>query len=200
MKLTALWRNELKLEVSKAVYRRNYCEKGGENCCCEQLRLSGKDVPRKLLPDGKTLTKFHLRCQACPRKSREGVGVKMYVEFIAGGQPYITEIKNIREIVKRLPLTKVPGAGYAVLGITKLRDRVVCVVDAAAALGLESDPDWQYMLVTNSGAALAVTDVKEVFRIEGELSEAPVESGLIQKVYLRGQDVLPVVDVEKIIR
>jgi hypothetical protein len=53
--------NDLKLEVTKMMYRRNYCEKGGENCCRKQLRLAGKEVPRELLPDGKTLTKFHLK-------------------------------------------------------------------------------------------------------------------------------------------
>jgi chemotaxis signal transduction protein len=122
----------------------------------------------------------------------------MYVEFVAGGQQFITEIGNVREIVKRLPLTKVPGAGYAVLGIASLRDQVVRVIDGAAALGLESDPEWQYMLVTNSGTAFAVSDVREVLHIGSGIQESPVESELTEGVYLRGQDVLPVVNVEKI--
>ncbi|MGB9847172.1 MAG: chemotaxis protein CheW, partial [Desulfotomaculales bacterium] len=112
----------------------------------------------------------------------------MYVEFVAGGQSFITEIKNVREIVKRVPVTKVPGASYAVLGIVKLREHVVKVIDGAAALGLESDPDWQYLLVTSSGTAFAVSDVKEVFSAENGVQEAPVESE-IEGVYLRGQDV-----------
>lgn len=122
----------------------------------------------------------------------------MYVEFIVAGQSFLTKVGNIREIVKRLPLTKVPGAGYVVLGITKLRDQVVRVIDGAAALGFESDPDWQYMLVVNNGTAFAVSDVREVLRVEDGIRESPVESELTEGVHLRGQDVLPVVDVEKI--
>jgi chemotaxis signal transduction protein len=54
------------------------------------------------------------------------------------------------------------------------------------------------MLVTNGGTAFAVSDVREVLHIESGIQESPVESELTEGVYLRGQDVLPVVDIEKI--
>lgn len=60
------------------------------------------------------------------------------------------------------------------------------------------------MLVTNGGAALALTDVVEVLGVEGGLLKAPVEPGLIiryipARAGLQGQGVLPAVDLEKLI-
>lgn len=53
--------NCLKLEITKNMYRRQYCEIGGGGCKRKELRDAGKPVPPELLPDGKTMTVWHLK-------------------------------------------------------------------------------------------------------------------------------------------
>lgn len=53
--------NNIKTEMLRNMYRSKYCEKGGDNCQRKSLRLAGKEVPAELLPDGKTLSKFHFK-------------------------------------------------------------------------------------------------------------------------------------------
>ncbi len=55
-----------------------------------------------------------------------------------GRQRYGINVFKVREIIQCPPLTKMPNAHYAVLGITTLRDKTITVIDLAAAIGLSS--------------------------------------------------------------
>ena len=59
-----------------------------------------------------------------------------YLTFDLGGEEYAIGILAVRELVAALPLTPIPGATPAVLGMCNLRGRVLPVVSLRVRLGL----------------------------------------------------------------
>src|ERR1700744_544369 len=52
-----------------------------------------------------------------------------YLAFLLGGEAYAIEIGNIVEILRPLPITEVPRADPAVVGVMSVRGRLVAVMD-----------------------------------------------------------------------
>jgi len=61
-----------------------------------------------------------------------------FVSFMAGGQSFCIEITQIREIRRWTPVTALPHADRAILGVINLRGAVIPIVDLAEQLGLGS--------------------------------------------------------------
>lgn len=92
-----------------------------------------------------------------------------HVIFTLGGDRYGVLLSKVRTVVMPRPLTRVPRAPRALLGIMNLRGRVVSVVDLAALLGLESASPHGKVLLLNRGRTelgMAVTDVVGIAPLE----------------------------------
>lgn len=100
--------------------------------------------------------------------------------FRVGGEDYAVDIMRVREIIRPLPLTKVPRAPAFVEGVFRLRDEVIPVVDVRRRFGLPAaSPTRQarYVIVNVAGRrlGLVVDEVCEVLRVpRSEIRAAPV--------------------------
>jgi chemotaxis signal transduction protein len=93
--------------------------------------------------------------------------VKRWVVFICGGQRFGFPLDSATEIVAPRPLTRLPGAGPAVCGLTGVRGRVLTVFDLGVVLGLpatELGPDHR-LLVLDLGGRRVGAAVSEVLTI-----------------------------------
>lgn len=101
------------------------------------------------------------------------------VGFTLGDVEYAVPISAVREIVNALPMTPVPNAPLAILGVADHRGEVVPVVDLRARLGLpalvaQRRAKWILIEVQGRTVGLVVDRVTEVFGTEGErLRPAP---------------------------
>ena len=79
-------------------------------------------------------------------------GELQLVVFQLGGESYGVEISQVREIVSRQKITRVPRTPDYIEGVTNLRGRVIPVVDLKKRLGLPQGED--------SGTKIAVAEVE----------------------------------------
>lgn len=116
------------------------------------------------------------RSQGRPDPKRSLVG------FSVGDVEYAVSISSVREIVNALPITPVPNAPLAVLGVADHRGEVVPVIDLRARFGLphvQIGPKTKWILVDVQGRTLglAVDRVTEVFGSEGGVLRPAPEFG-----------------------
>jgi len=98
----------------------------------------------------------------------------------AGATRCAAPIERLREVLPALPLTPLPGAPPAVLGVANVRGTLVTVVDCRRLLG-ESDravPDAT-VLVDLGGKAvgLAVDSVEDLVEVDDSDLAPPVADG-----------------------
>lgn len=104
---------------------------------------------------------------------------KSLVGFVVGDVHYAVPIGSVREIVNPLPVTSLPHAPAAVVGVADHRGDVVPVVDLRRRFGLPPNPEaergkWILVTVENRTVGLSVDSVTEVFGTGGvELRPAP---------------------------
>lgn len=100
-----------------------------------------------------------------------------FLAFILGGDVYAAPVALVREILKPPPLTPVPRAPHAVLGIVSVRGQLVTVLDLRRRLRLVEAPmsrKARILLVNaDSGEVIGVyvDEVLQVYR----LSDAEIE-------------------------
>ncbi|ARE41753.1 Positive regulator of CheA protein activity (CheW) [Rhodovulum sp. P5] len=102
-----------------------------------------------------------------------------FVTLKAGGQSFCIEITQIREIRRWTPVTALPHAEDAVLGVMNLRGAVIPILDLSAKLGLgECDPSPRHVIIVvaigSRTVGLLVESVSEILTVEGkQICEAP---------------------------
>lgn len=102
-----------------------------------------------------------------------------FVSFMAGGQSFCIEITQIREIRRWTPVTALPHAERAVLGVINLRGAVIPIVDLSEQLSLgASDPTERHVVIVvalgDQTIGLLVDAVSEILAIEVEaICDAP---------------------------
>src|SRR5690349_25051687 len=62
--------------------------------------------------------------------------------FRVGTLACAAEVDQVREILPRLPTTRIPGAPPVVAGLVNVRGTLVTVVEGWRALGLSAPPAW----------------------------------------------------------
>jgi purine-binding chemotaxis protein CheW len=103
-----------------------------------------------------------------------------YLAFILAGDVYAAPVALVREILKPPPLTTVPRAPSAVMGIISVRGQLVTVVDLRLRLRLSTSSFSRRarILLANAGGGeklgLYVDEVLQVYR----LSEAEIEPAM----------------------
>ncbi|PTW51416.1 MULTISPECIES: chemotaxis protein CheW [Rhodovulum] len=106
-----------------------------------------------------------------------------FVTLKAAGQSFCIEITQIREIRRWTPVTALPHAEEAVLGVMNLRGAVIPIIDLAARLGLgecEASPRHVIIVVAigSKTIGLLVDSVSEILTVEGsQICEAPTMGG-----------------------
>ncbi len=102
------------------------------------------------------------------------------VSFKIGEEEFGIEILKVQEIIKMLPITKVPNAPKFVEGVINLRGRVIPVIDLRIKLGLSKQDHTKntriVVIELNSRTVgFIVDEVNEVLRITKDITEAPPE-------------------------
>ncbi len=91
--------------------------------------------------------------------------------FEVGGQRYGVNVAKVREVIMRAEATPTPGQGVAVRGMTRLRGKVLMVIDLHHYLGVApANPDkesWRLIVTEFNGltAAFDVEDVDSIYRL-----------------------------------
>lgn len=128
------------------------------------------------------------------RKTRvRGVPV---ITFRMGEDLYGFRIASVKEVVRHLPLTRIPRAPDYMPGIINLRGGVVTVVDLAMRFGLPpvADPAEAFIIVVEITheesqhlVGLRVDFVHEVIMVDPEQIDAsPRIGGLVASEYIEG--------------
>ncbi|OQY28360.1 MAG: hypothetical protein B6244_07590 [Candidatus Cloacimonetes bacterium 4572_55] len=129
--------------------------------------------------------------------------------FQLGGEEYAIDILDVQEINETKNIRPIPSQPSYILGLTKVRNRTIPVVDLAAKMGLRMPKSVNYpflmiVFVNNEIIALAVEYVTEVRSLEQEVLEVPPslpksgESDFFGGVYVIKGKLLIILRVEKI--
>jgi purine-binding chemotaxis protein CheW len=112
------------------------------------------------------------------------------VWFQWGGEGYVLETRQVREVVRAGALCPVPGTPPFVLGLAALRGAVLPVFDLAAVLGRPpaSGPADCLLVLGEETAdyALAVQGTPELGRLPGDLQPAPDTLGPEARPFVKG--------------
>lgn len=116
-----------------------------------------------------------------------------YLAFCLGGDVYAAPVALIREILKPPPLTPVPRAPHAIMGIVSVRGQLVTVVDLRRRLRLvEAAPTRKTRILLSDAAesetlGLYVDEVLQVYRLaESEIEHATAALGGDVAGYISG--------------
>lgn len=137
-----------------------------------------------------------------------------YLAFRLRGQGYVLETRNIKEIMRRMKITPVPGTPVYIKGVVNLRDRVIPVVDLGLKLGMEKTDFTEQtciIVVEVTGSrgpvpvGIVVDSVSEVIKINADqIQKAPVFGVRPETAYISGMAILEdsiniLIDIEKAI-
>lgn len=114
------------------------------------------------------------------------------VTFSIAEEEFGVEILRVQEIIRLMPITRVPNAPPSVEGVINLRGKVIPVIDLRRRFGMEAaEADEHTRIVVmdlhDRVVGFVVDAVREVLRIESSAIEPPpqVVSG-IGSEYLKG--------------
>ena len=142
--------------------------------------------------------------------SKSGTDLLQLVSFVIEGEEFGIDILKVQEIIRPVPITRVPNAPPFVEGVINLRGRIVPVIDARKRFGLpprEMDEDCRIVVVELVGKTVGfiMDAVREVIRVERGVIEPPPELALgIDADYLSGvakleDRLLILLDVERVL-
>lgn len=120
----------------------------------------------------------------------------MHVRVLAAGEHYALPVSGVREISPLGPITPVPGAPAAILGVWNLRGDVIAAVDLARLLGLESSGKQTRVVVSEDGelrVGLVVEAVTDVGDLPGPLE--PADSAYLSGSVLVDREPVGVIDL-----
>lgn len=115
------------------------------------------------------------------------------VVFKIGKEEFGVDIKQVREIVRLVEITRMPKAPAFIEGVVNLRGQIVSVIDLAKRLDLPSSPrdDFTRIIVIeieSNTVGMVVDSVSEVLRLSmKDIEEVPalIETG-VPEHYIRG--------------
>jgi len=109
-----------------------------------------------------------------------------YLVFRIGAEHYAVRVLAIREIVRPLPITKVPNKPRYMRGVLNLRGKVTPVIDLGDAFGMGPTPQTEQTVilfvqstVSRSMIGLVVHEVLEVLEVRPDMLRPRPSFGLV---------------------
>lgn len=127
------------------------------------------------------------------------------VEFNIGAVNYGINVAKVREVITRVPVTKMPQVHPYVDGLFTLRGRVMPLVNLPRCLGESSDQEPKNIIVTeinNYDMGFLVDNVSRIHRISwSEMEPSPEvgDSSMVVGVIKMSDKIVLLLDFEKII-
>jgi purine-binding chemotaxis protein CheW len=119
--------------------------------------------------------------------------VREFLTFVLGSDVFGVELARVKEILSPPPITKVPRAPAAVVGVCSVRGLLVTVVDLRIRMKLDVRPDTRrtriLLAVAASGEAVGlwVDEVLQVVRLaEADMELATTGIGAELSEYVLG--------------
>lgn len=133
--------------------------------------------------------------------------MNQYITFYLNNELYAVDILKVQEVIKPIDITTIPQANNYVLGIIKLRDDVITIIDMFGKLGLENENGIANYVIVNINSKLygfPVTKVDRVITIDDENVEYDTAHQIINKSYIKGfykneQKIILILDIERFI-
>jgi purine-binding chemotaxis protein CheW len=134
-----------------------------------------------------------------------------WVTFKLDEELYGINVMQVQEVLRLPEIAPVPGAPSYVMGIINLRGNVVTVIDTRSRFGLsqrEADDSTRIIIteVDKQVIGMLVDAVAEVVNLKGSeiettpnLGEDNESSKYIQGVHSRDEDILILIDVDKML-
>jgi purine-binding chemotaxis protein CheW len=133
------------------------------------------------------------------RRAGDGGKRTEYLAFRLAGETYAIQIADLAEIIRPPPITEVPRAPRAVLGLVSVRGKLVTVIDLRRRLNVGGgradgaspavDPRAR-ILIADVGSGeqfgLFVDEVQEVWRLAAEQIESPDALGVGEPGHIAG--------------
>ena len=132
------------------------------------------------------------------------------VSFHIEEEEYGVDILNVQEIIKCVPITKVPNSPEFVEGVINLRGKVIPILDLRYRFGFakkERTKDTRIIVVEikNNTVGFIVDAVSEVLRIPANITEAPpsmvsgIDSEFIKSVGKLEDRMLILINLNKVL-
>jgi purine-binding chemotaxis protein CheW len=137
--------------------------------------------------------------------------VIQWVTFKLDSEIYGINVMQVQEVLRLPEIAPVPGAPIYVMGIINLRGNVVTVIDTRNRFGLaQKEPDDATRIIITEDdkqvIGMLVDAVAEVVNLKGSeiettpnLGEDNESSKYIQGVHSRGDEILILIDVDKML-
>lgn len=138
-----------------------------------------------------------------------------YMTFRLGDERFGLAILQVRELIGRLPITRVPGAASSMKGVINLRGKVIPVMDLRARLGMSPVEVTEHTVIivvqAELGGAefiigLQVDEALEVSEFDGsQLAPAPpvsgdgVDSDIVLGVGQAGDRITFLLDLDRVV-
>lgn len=114
------------------------------------------------------------------------------VTFAISEEEFGIDILRVQEIIRMMPITKVPNSPHSVEGVINLRGKVIPVIDLRKRFSMEfhaHDSQTRIVVIEIHGmiVGFVVDQVSEVLRIQSNTVEPPppVVSG-VESEYIKG--------------
>ncbi|NDY57127.1 purine-binding chemotaxis protein CheW [Desulfovibrio sulfodismutans] len=114
------------------------------------------------------------------------------VTFAISEEEFGIDILRVQEIIRMMPITKVPNSPHSVEGVINLRGKVIPVIDLRKRFSMEfhaHDSQTRIVVIKIHGmiVGFVVDQVSEVLRIQSNTVEPPppVVSG-VESEYIKG--------------
>ena len=115
-----------------------------------------------------------------------------YLTFFLAQEKYGIKLKQVKEIIRPLFITSIPGAPEDILGVMNLRGHVIPVANLRIKFGMPEHPftDDSRIIIVDSdegGMGFSVDQVDDmVFLSSGEIDETPNFDVAIIRDYIQG--------------
>ena len=106
---------------------------------------------------------------------------RQYCTFLVDGALFGVDVREVQEVIRYQPMTRVPLAHPVVRGLINLRGQIVTAVDLRRRLGLPDRADHQFPVNVvvrrdDGPVSLLVDEIDDVVEIDGEAVEPPPQT------------------------
>jgi purine-binding chemotaxis protein CheW len=133
---------------------------------------------------------------------------RQFTTFFLRGLYFGIDVAHVREVIRCLPLTRVPTAPPVVLGLVNLRGQIVTTLDLRRRLALAHDqeaanPIHVIVEADDDIVSLRVDEIGDVIEVDDALFELPpatlhgVGKELIAGAYKLADRLLLILDIER---